>query len=242
MKRIILSLAFLLSPTSLWAATTIDATLLFLQPQATFSALVEDLGTAISYRAISPAEPLGITGFDIGVEVTATDLPNVSLWAAALGGDTLDTIYLPKLHIHKGLPFGIDVGAFYLGGGNTEVEVKGAEIRYAIMEGGTFSPALAIRAAFSSLTGVDSLDLETQTIELTISKGLTILTPYAGIGKVYITGTPTGILSGVFTKEEIELNKTFVGLNINLGLLNIVVDADKTGDANSQSIKLGWRF
>lgn len=239
MKRLVLSLFCLFSLSNSWAAD-IDAGLLV--TQAAFRAMVEDLGATISYRAISPAEPLGVLGFDIGVEVTSTDFANISEWSDALGGDTMDTIYLPKIHIHKGLPLGFDIGAFFLSGGNSNVEVKGAEIRYAIMDGSSLSPALAIRGAFSSLSGVTDLDLETKTLELTISKGFTIFTPYAGIGKVYITGTPTGSISGTFTEEDFDVSKTFVGLNINLGILNIVVDADKIGDTKSQSIKLGWRF
>lgn len=42
--------------------------------QAKFQTLSEDLTAALSYKAVAPAEPLGLTGFDIGIEVTGTSL------------------------------------------------------------------------------------------------------------------------------------------------------------------------
>jgi hypothetical protein len=34
----------------------------------------------------------------------------------------------------------------------------------------------------------------------------------------------------------------FVGIGMNFAVLNLNVQADKTGDASSYSLKLGWRF
>ena len=48
--------------------------------QAEFRDLSSDLGAALSYKALIPAEPLGITGFDIGVEVTATNIEHRTAW------------------------------------------------------------------------------------------------------------------------------------------------------------------
>ncbi|MBI4715714.1 MAG: hypothetical protein HY760_07255, partial [Nitrospirae bacterium] len=38
--------------------------------QGQFEDLTKELGLALSYLPMSPAEPLGITGFDVGVEGT----------------------------------------------------------------------------------------------------------------------------------------------------------------------------
>ncbi|MCW8888795.1 MAG: hypothetical protein OQK25_07000, partial [Gammaproteobacteria bacterium] len=77
--------------------------------QADFDQLSEDLGASFSYKALSPAEPLGILGFDMGLEVTATRLKSASVFNTATGS-SLDTLPVPKLHIRKGLPLNIDVG------------------------------------------------------------------------------------------------------------------------------------
>lgn len=211
--------------------------------QSSFKALVEDLGTAIAYRSMGPAEPLGITGFDLGVEVTSTELPNFSKWASAVSsGDSLNDLVLPKVHLVKGLPFNINVGAFYVGSSNSNVKITGGELSYAILKGGVAKPAISVRGAFSKLSGVDELELDTQIYELSISKGFAMLTPYAGIGKVKISGSFKGTPAGLFSDEDITATRTFVGLNMNFGLFNMVLDTDKTGDATSYGFKLGFRW
>ena len=93
------------------AATNID-TLNTIILQNDFRLLSEDLGAALSYKAVIPAEPLGLTGFDISLEGSSTKLEHADLLKRATGGDTGSTLVVPKIHVHKGLPLGIDVGAF----------------------------------------------------------------------------------------------------------------------------------
>jgi hypothetical protein len=66
---------------------------------------------------------------------------------AVSGGDAPRTLAVPKLHVHKGLPFGIDVGAMYSAVPNTNIKLMGAEVRYALVEGGIATPAVGLRAS-----------------------------------------------------------------------------------------------
>jgi hypothetical protein len=206
--------------------------------QREFRLFSEDLGAALSYKALAPAEPLGITGFDIGVEVTATSLANKSAFETATG-DKLDSLPIPKVHLHKGLPLDIDVGAFYASVPGSSVTFTGAELRYAFLDGGIATPAVAVRGTWTSLSGVDELDLTTKGLELTISKGFAMVTPYAGIGQVWVDSEPnvTGLEDESFTE-----GKYYAGLNINAGLMNFVLEADKTGEANTLGAKIGFRW
>lgn len=207
--------------------------------QSDFRLLSEDLGATLSYKPLSPGEPLGVTGVDLGIEVTATQLQNPAIFGAA-SGETTDTLYLPKLHMHKGLPFGLDIGGSYAAVPDSNIKVWGAELRYAILKGSTTTPALALRGSYSALEGVDQLKLNTTGVDLSISKGFAMLTPYAGIGRVWVRSMPdqaTGL-----SEENFELGKLFVGLNVNLAVVNIAVEGDKTGDATSYGLKVGWRF
>lgn len=208
--------------------------------QAEFRLLSEDLGAALSYKAVLPAEPLGITGFDLGVEVTATHLKNPAVLDLAATGNAPSTLYIPKVHIHKGLPFNIDIGAFLATVPDSNVNLWGAELRYAILPGGPATPAVAVRASYSALTGVDQLDMNTTGLDVSISKGFTFITPYAGIGKVWVNSSPQGIPTLV--DEDFDLTKYFVGLNMNFAFINFALEADKTGDTGSYSLKAGWRF
>jgi hypothetical protein len=207
--------------------------------QAEFRLLSEDLGAALSYHAQIPAEPLGLAGFDIGVGVTATRLEHSGIWQKVTSDDAEATLYVPTLRLHKGLPAGFDIGLTYASIPGSNISYTGGELRYAILKGGVASPALAVRGSLTKLSGVDQLGFETRGIDVSISKGLAIFTPYAGIGRVWIESTPH-VLG--LQKEEFSLTKVFVGIGMNLAVLNLNLQADKTGDATSYSFKLGWRF
>jgi hypothetical protein len=208
--------------------------------QAQFRLLSEDLGAALSYKPLTPTEPLGVTGFDIGIAATSTKLQNSTVFNDASTGDfSISSAIVPSLRVHKGLPFGIDIGAMYGAVPSTNIKLLGAELRYAVVEGGTAIPAIGIRGSYTKLTGVDQLDFDTKGVDLSISKGFLIFTPYAGIGKVWTVSTPN---VNNLSKESFSLNKAFVGVNLNFGLVNVALEGDKTGDASSYGAKLGFRF
>ncbi len=239
MKRSLTALVIMLASSGpVFAATNIDQINQLIQQE--FRLLSEDLTAAASYKGVIPATPLGLTGFDIGLEVSGTKLGHKDAWERATSGSVPSTIYVPKLHLHKGLPLGIDIGAFYSSVPSSNIALWGAELRYAILEGGVATPALGLRGTYSKLTGVDQIDFHTTGVELLVSKGFTIFTPYAGIGQVWTTSEPAGVTN--VKKEEFSQGKYFVGGNINLGLVNFCIEGDKTGDATSYSAKIGFRF
>lgn len=207
--------------------------------QSEFRLLSEDLGAALSYKALAPAEPLGITGFDIGIEATATDMEHSALFDKASSGSGFSTLPVAKLHLHKGLPFNFDVGTFLSTAPDSNIRLFGAELRYAFLEGGAAMPAVAVRGTYTRLSGVDQLDFDTRGVELTISKGFAMLTPYAGIGRVWTTSAPDVAL---LAEEDFSQDKYYVGANLNFGLMNLAVEGDKTGDAASYGLKLGLRW
>lgn len=238
LRRTIFAATLTVIGTAAQADTNINLNSIILQSD--FRLLSEDLGAALSYKAVAPAEPLGLTGFDIGLEATATKLEHAAIFERASSGDAPSTLIIPKLHIHKGLPLGIDIGAFYSAVPNSNIELWGAELRYALLKGGTVTPAVAVRGSYTTLQGVDRLDLDTKALDISISKGFTLLTPYVGVGKVWVDSTPD--TSTGLRPEDFSYSKYFVGLNLNFGLINIALETDKTGDATSYSAKFGWRF
>jgi hypothetical protein len=209
--------------------------------QAEFRLLSEDLGAVASFKPLIPAESMGLTGFDIGVGTTATQLANRSVWQAAAAGNAApSSLAVPFVRVHKGLPFNIDVGASLAAAPSTNIRVTSGELRWAFVPGGTLTPALAVRASVSQLSGVDQLGLQTVGLDVSISKGFAFFTPYAGVGTVGVKSKPaasTGLASESFNEV-----KVFAGANVNLGLINFVLEADRTGDATSYGVKVGFRF
>lgn len=206
--------------------------------QNAFADLVEDLGAALSYKSLSPAEPLGLTGFDLGFEVSSTKMKTKAL-DQATDGAAPSALLVPKVHLHKGLPFGIDVGAFMSKVPDSNINLVGGELKYAIISGGTLMPALALRGTYSKLSGVDKLSLSTNGLELSISKGFAMLTPYAGIGLVRIKGDSELVN---LSAESLTSKKYFLGLNFNMGLLNFAAETEQTGENATTSAKIGFRF
>ena len=89
-------------------------------------------------------------------------------------------------------------------------------------------------------SGVDQLSLDTRGIDLSISKGFALLTPYAGIGRAWVNSDPKGIAS--LHGEKFGLNKGFVGVGTKFLVMNVNLEADKTGDVTAYSIKASIRF
>ena len=211
--------------------------------QRQFKALSEDLAAVAGYKATASAKPQGIIGFDVGVNLTATQVESASAWEEATGGDDLDTVVVPKLYARKGLPMDFDVGAFYVTVPGSNIEAWGAELQYAILDGGLASPALAVRGTHTGIFGVDDLDFTTTSMELVLSKGFVFVTPYAGVGRQWTVSTPQGIASDVGLDEESFSDmKYFVGVVVAPAVFNLSFEYDVTGEVSSASVKLGVKF
>lgn len=206
--------------------------------QSTFEQLSKDLGASLSYKAMSPAEPLGISGFDIGLELSATQLSSAAIFNSVTGS-SFDTLPVPKLYVRKGLPFNIDVGISYLPG---SISLLGYELSYAIMEGGIAKPALSIRLTSSKLSGSTDISMTTRGYELALSKGFAMFTPYAGIGSLKVSTTPGAAFTGTLSRTSATLFKSFYGFNMAFGLVSVAFEGDRIGGINSYGAKMGLRF
>lgn len=206
-----------------------------------FRLLSEDLGSALSYKPIVPAEGLGITGFDIGVAAGNTRIKNSAAFnAATSGSSTPKNLPLVSVRAHKGLPFDIDLGVSVSSLPTTNIRSTGGELRWAFVPGSTVMPALALRVSATALSGVENLKLRTTGVDLSISKGFLMFTPYAGIGTVSVKST--GNLAGGSLTEKFNQSKVFGGVNVSFGLFNMAFETDKTGEDTSYGLKLGLRF
>jgi len=188
--------------------------------------------SVLVYRAVSPAAPLGITGFDIGVEVTATSLDSgKEYWKKAFqNSDAPSYIFAPKLHLQKGLPFDIDVGLVYSKIPDTNIQYIGGEVKYAIYKGSVLWPAIAVRGSYSQLIGLDQLDFKTYGLELTASKGFGAgikVTPYASIGQHWFVSNPKNLPLGVsLDNESFSMIRYAVGAQLQFMIVSITAEAD----------------
>ncbi|HEY1076288.1 MAG TPA: hypothetical protein VGE51_06335 [Fontimonas sp.] len=212
--------------------------------QAAFEDVVTDISAALNYKALGPAEATGLLGFGVGAFVSYVPVQNEQAWRTLTGSD-VDAVAMAGLSAHKGLPFGIDIGAFYTAVPGTDAKAYGAELRYAILEGGIAQPALALRGAYTATSGIDDFDYDAYSADVSLSKGFTFVTPYIGAGYVWATATPSGSVTGApLNLEEVEVDneRFFVGMRITAVLLEITPEYERVGDNNAYNLRLGFSF
>jgi hypothetical protein len=207
--------------------------------QQQFNSIAEDLVATIDYKALGPAEATGIAGFGVGIVASYVPVGNKSNWSAVTS-ESFSGLGLLGLQVTKGLPLGIDVGVFYTAVPDTNVKVYGGKLRYAILEGSTLSPALALGVSWVTTRGIDTFDLESKSVDLALSKGLTLITPYAGVGYVFGSADPDP--STGFNEAKVEDTKAYVGARISLGLLEFTPEVGWVGDNITYSLRTGFSF
>ena len=200
--------------------------------------VAQDLGAAFSYKGVTPGTSLGMAGFDIGLEVTDTTVKGSELFRRA-GAGSPSRITVPKLHVHKGLPGGFDVGAFIAAASEVDAALYGLDLRYAVVQDGLATPGVALRLSGTRATGLGQVRLGTAAADVMVSKRLAFFTPYAGTGIVRTTLRASGTSVGEVRADE---GRYFAGINLNLVAINVAVEAEKSGENRSISAKLGWRF
>ncbi|MBI5417048.1 hypothetical protein HZA55_03765 [Candidatus Poribacteria bacterium] len=145
----------------------------------------KELGGAIAYRQYQAAKPLGLTGFDLGLQVNISPIKNKDVWnkvySYAGTKDAPAVLPIPMIFVKKGLPFNIDLGVRGLPVPGTNLTIMGGNLKYSILEGTIATPAVGITVDYSQVKGSKDFDLNVLTANASISKGFGPLTPYGGI-------------------------------------------------------------
>lgn len=245
-KQLITVLLVLFSCGSAMAAKydfALDNTIL----NSEFSTIVREAGMLTAYRAVAPAEPGGITGFDFGLEFSAAEIDNA--WTKAfLNNDAPDYLGVFRLHARKGLPFNLDIGASYLYIPESDVQMLGGEVQWAILDGTAATPALALRGHYSTLLGTDEVDLTSYGADAVLSKGFAFLTPYVGAGVVQIDGKYAGndpnlVQGGLFELQDQSTTeyRGFAGCQITMALVRLTLEAEFSDmPVYTAKLSLGW--
>ncbi|MDP3857909.1 MAG: hypothetical protein Q8Q73_09130 [Stagnimonas sp.] len=207
--------------------------------QAQFRSVAKDIAATLDYKALGPAEASGLTGFSIGAFATYAPTSDKAAWAAVTGED-VDAIGVVGVSAVKGLPFNIDIGAFYSQVPKTDAKLFGGEVRWAVLPGGVATPAVAVRGSYTKLSGEDQLEYDAFGFDVSVSKGFAFLTPYAGAG--YSFGTvATDPLFG-YEDEDVNQAKLFLGARIALGFLQLTPEYTRSGDTNAYSLRTSIGF
>lgn len=209
--------------------------------QDEFRSLSKEVGLAIVDIPMSPAAPLGILGFDVGVEASIINIHNNDpFWTKVTSTPPASSLVIPKIHAQKGLPGNIDVGVVYSSVPNSNISLMGGELKYAILEGSIATPAVALRGSYTKLNGISDLNLTSTEADLSISKGFGPLTPYAGIAEVIIQSSANNSSLNL-NSESIQVVRGFVGAKFSMVFVNLVGQVDM-GELPTYSLRLNVGF
>jgi hypothetical protein len=233
----------------LWALPAAAAEVSFdrTYTQQNFRDFSEEIGAALLYRSIGPAVSLGITGFNLGVELTASDInENKDYWKKAVSGQNPPSYLVnSRISFTKGLPFDFDVGVVLGKIVDPDIPYFGAEARYAIVKDRALIPGVTIRGSYSQTFNVDQLDMKTYGLDLSVSKGFGVgvkIIPYGGVGASWVSSKATDLTSGLsLDKEEFSKTHGFLGARLELGILAITAEVDY-GVIPSYNLQLGLVF
>jgi hypothetical protein len=233
----------------LWAlpAAASDVSFNRTYTQQNFRDFSEEIGSVLLYRSIGPAVSLGITGFNLGVEMMGSDInENKDYWKKAVSdGNPPSYLVNSRISFIKGLPLDFDVGVVLGKILDPDIPYFGGEVRYAIVKDRALIPGVTIRGSYSQTFNVDQLDLKTYGLDLSVSKGFGVgikIIPYAGLGVSWVSSKAGHLTSGLsLDKEEFSKTHGFLGARLEMGILAITAEVDY-GVIPSYNLQLGLAF
>lgn len=207
--------------------------------QADFNNISADLTATLNYKALAPAEEAGVLGFGVSGFASYTQTRDASSWQRLTGHD-VDAVGMVGLRAYKGLPMGFSIGGLIATVPSTDAKLLGAQLRYAILPGGVATPAVSAGLSYTMVTGVDDFDFSSTGVDLSVSKGLTFVTPYAGVGYVHGVTDPDNRFG--LDKESVDSLRAFVGARFSLGVLEITPEYERVGHNDAFNLRLGLSF
>ena len=212
--------------------------------QNDFEDFITELGTAVSFVPMTPAEPLGITGLDVALEVAVTDINHSqNYWKYMVeDNDPMDLLPVARIHVQKGLPMNIDIGGMYAMLPDSNIEAWGLEVKWAMIKGGVLMPAASVRGSYTRLIGVDDVGLRTYGADLLVSKGFLMFTPYGGISAMRVDGSDESGLPTGFSDVNEDVVRWLAGLQFSLFPFLIINGEVVFGEVDQYGLKAGIRF
>jgi len=206
------------------------------------------VGQGIFATPVQPARTGGLASFDVGVAATLVKVDtHSSYWQHATTKDFTHSGYVgvPRLVVSKGFSLGTISGTYAKISG-TNAKIIGGAVDIPIIRGTLASPELALRASYSTLSGIDAFKEKTYGLEAFLSKGFGPLMPYAAYGRMRTNATGTvniGVAApGTNLLHDISnLNRLTVGLRVSLFLPKIVVEATRA-EVTSYAAKVSIGF
>jgi len=171
-----------------------------------FRLLTSELALALAPKPLSPAETLGVSGFEFSVGSSHADIsesykywqgqPGAPIFEAAIRDRKIPAVFwVPYIHLRKGLPISTEIGinGSYLAFSN--MFMVGADLKVALHESYIrWFPSIALRGAASTLFGAGDFVVTTGEADIIMSLpigigGMVRINPYLGFGLMMMDAT-----------------------------------------------------
>jgi hypothetical protein len=196
--------------------------------QSQYKSLMSEMSVVIGPHYLTPADTLGYSGFQMGLETSFSQITNTAdYWQKGVENPT--SSFLPTLTVMARKGLWLPLPGFELGVGGTKLFDSSlyalqAYAKLGLHEGyhGWPIPSLAVRGAVSHLLGTSEVNLTVMSLDATLSKsfgigGVVTLDPYIGAAALlsFVRGEVIDTTPGVDayaqgpTSRDINANTTF---------------------------------
>jgi hypothetical protein len=232
-----LTLVFAALPAAAWEVN----------PAATrgdFGELHERLAAAAHFWPRHGAKPEGLLGFEVWIDSSVdTRFGGQDFAATAIDGDLPgDLLAIARVGVRKGLPGRIDLGAAYGRAVGGDLELLSGEVSWAALEGGAVSPAVGFRLSGTRTLEGGTYELTQLGLEVLVSKGFAVVTPFAGAGLVRSESRLERDLPGGDFREETTDPVLFAGVAVKLLVPRLTFEVEQSGPLTQAAVRLGFGF
>lgn len=207
-----------------------------------FTAFHDRFASAVYFWPRHGAKPLGVLGFEVWVDTSVDPgFGDEDFTRTTLDGDLPgDVLAMSRVGVRKGLPGGFDLGVAYGRTLDGDVELLSGELSWAIVEGGAVTPAVGLRLTGSQALSAEAYDLEQYGLEVLVSKGFPVVTPYGGAGLVRSESRLDRFGGGRLEEDSTE-TIFFAGVRLKLLLPSLTIEVEQ-GQETQAAVRLGFGF
>jgi hypothetical protein len=243
-----------------------DPATLAMQAKQRFAILSTQMALAMSSALLQPASTTGYSGYQVGLEAAGADVHsnpvgNTGVWPTTSGTQP-SRIYLPGVHVQKGLPYSFEVGGRFMWLDYSNYYAAQGEAKWAVSEGFQYVPDLAVRAAYTRLLGVKDWSLSATDFDFIVSmrfaaSGVMSFTPFVAARYTlassstdridfapYRSGTPNNVATNPADRVKTQaafptfspgLFRTSVGIRYTISALSLAMEATYFSGATPRS-------
>jgi len=214
--------------------------------QAQWHTFTRQVGAISSTKSLAPAKTLGTLKFRVALDYGSTPVDqHDAAWINTFTHPDADcplgdAVRYPTLRASVGVADNMDIGGFWTAAPGANYGMVGGEFKYAFLQESENSPAAAVRASATILTGVPDFNLNIYSVEVLASKEIAKVTPYVGIRTSLAIGTETTSKVDLET-ETVPIAQGYVGVAYSVWVLHLAAEYN-VSSVNTFALAVGLNF